>query len=145
MVRLLLDRPTEASLVGILSSTRNWSKYIAQTGRPCHDLLDRRSRGDDRSTAAARTNATLSADNQKTGLLYRNSWSSSGEFSTSSLRRQGYPVSKPIPIFKPAAITLNEPRDRQSYVECAAADYSRPPHAGTDGACCHRQAQVNSP
>jgi alcohol dehydrogenase (cytochrome c) len=56
---------------------QNWAKYIdLKTGRPVlTDLLDRAIKGDTIDLAPRlATNATLSAYNPKTGLLFLNSW-----------------------------------------------------------------------
>jgi alcohol dehydrogenase (cytochrome c) len=56
---------------------QNWAKYIdLKTGRPVlSDLFDRAMKGETVDLVPARaTNATLSAYNPKTGLIYLNSW-----------------------------------------------------------------------
>ncbi|HTD91991.1 MAG TPA: PQQ-dependent dehydrogenase, methanol/ethanol family, partial [Burkholderiales bacterium] len=73
----VLDRANGQLLAAHPFVAQNWAKYIdLKTGRPVlTDLLDRALKGETVDLSPARaTNATLSAYNPKTGLLYINSW-----------------------------------------------------------------------
>jgi alcohol dehydrogenase (cytochrome c) len=73
----VLDRSNGQLISATPFMAQNWAKYIdLKTGRPVlTDLLDRALKGETVEMSPARaTNATLSAYNPKTGLLFLNSW-----------------------------------------------------------------------
>ena len=73
----VLDRTNGQLIAAHQFMAQNWAKYIdLKTGRPVlTDLLDRALKGETVDMSPARaTNATLSAYNPKTGLLFLNSW-----------------------------------------------------------------------
>jgi alcohol dehydrogenase (cytochrome c) len=73
----VLDRTNGKLIAAHPFVNQNWAKHIdLKTGRPVlTDLLDRAIKGETIDlTPRLGTNATLSAYNQKTGLLYLNSW-----------------------------------------------------------------------
>ena len=73
----VLDRTNGQLISATPFMAQNWAKYIdMKTGRPVlTDLLERALKGETVEMSPARaTNATLSAYNPKTGLLFLNSW-----------------------------------------------------------------------
>ena len=73
----VLDRTNGQLISATPFMAQNWAKYIdLKTGRPVlTDLLDLALKGETIDLSPARaTNATLSAYNPKTGLLFLNSW-----------------------------------------------------------------------
>ena len=73
----VLDRTNGQLISATPFMAQNWAKYIdLKTGRPVlTDLLERALKGETVEMSPARaTNATLSAYNPKTGLLFLNSW-----------------------------------------------------------------------
>ena len=73
----VIDRTNGTLIAAHPFVNQNWAKYIdLKTGRPVlTDLLDRAIKGDTIDLAPRlATNATLSAYNPKTGLLFLNSW-----------------------------------------------------------------------
>ncbi len=73
----VLDRTTGKPIAAHAFTNQNWAKYIdLKTGRPVlTDLLDRAIKGETIDlNPRLGTNASLSAYNQKTGMLYLNSW-----------------------------------------------------------------------
>ncbi len=73
----VLDRTNGQLISATPFVAQNWAKYIdLKTGRPVlSDLFDRAMKGETVDLVPARaTNATLSAYNPKTGLIYLNSW-----------------------------------------------------------------------
>jgi alcohol dehydrogenase (cytochrome c) len=73
----VIDRSNGQLIAAHPFVNQNWAKYIdLKTGRPVlTDLLDRAIKGETIDLAPRlATNATLSAYNQKNGLLYLNSW-----------------------------------------------------------------------
>jgi alcohol dehydrogenase (cytochrome c) len=73
----VIDRTNGQLLAAHQFMAQNWAKYIdLKTGKPVlTDLLDRALKGETVDMSPARaTNATLSAYNPKTGLLFLNSW-----------------------------------------------------------------------
>ena len=73
----VLDRTNGQLISATPFVAQNWAKYIdLKTGRPVlTDLFDRAMKGETVDLVPARaTNATLSAYNPKTGLIYLNSW-----------------------------------------------------------------------
>ena len=73
----VLDRTNGKPIAAHPFTNQNWAKYIdLKTGRPVlTDLLDRAIKGETIDlNPRLGTNATLSAFNQKTGMLYLNSW-----------------------------------------------------------------------
>jgi alcohol dehydrogenase (cytochrome c) len=73
----VIDRTNGQLLAAHQFINQNWAKYIdLKTGRPVlTDLLDRALKGETVDMSPARaTNATLSAYNPNTGLLFLNSW-----------------------------------------------------------------------
>jgi alcohol dehydrogenase (cytochrome c) len=73
----VIDRTNGQLIAAHAFVAQNWAKHIdLKTGRPVlTDLLDRALKGETVDLVPARaTNATLSAYNAKTGMLYLNSW-----------------------------------------------------------------------
>ena len=73
----VIDRTNGQLIAAHQFMAQNWAKYIdLKTGRPVlTDLLDRALKGETVDMSPARaTNATLSAYNPKTGVLFLNSW-----------------------------------------------------------------------
>ena len=73
----VLDRTTGKPIAAHPFTNQNWAKYIdLKTGKPVlTDLLDRAIKGETIDlNPRLGTNSTLSAFNQKTGMLYLNSW-----------------------------------------------------------------------
>ena len=73
----VLDRTNGKLIAAHPFVNQNWAQYIdLKTGRPVlTDLLDRAMKGETVDLIPARaTNATLTAFNPKTGLIYLNSW-----------------------------------------------------------------------
>jgi glucose dehydrogenase len=73
----VLDRTNGQLIAAHPFVAQNWARYVdLKTGRPAlTDLLDRAIKGETVELVPARaTNASLSAYNPKTGLLFVNSW-----------------------------------------------------------------------
>ena len=73
----VLDRTTGKPIAAHPFTAQNWAKYIdLNTGKPVlTDLLDRAIKGETiELNPRLGTNSSLSAFNQKTGMLYLNSW-----------------------------------------------------------------------
>jgi alcohol dehydrogenase (cytochrome c) len=73
----VLDRATGKPIAAHPFTAQNWAKYIdLKTGKPVlTDLLDRAIKGETIDlNPRLGTNSTLSAFNQRTGMLYLNSW-----------------------------------------------------------------------